>query len=102
MLLLLAVAATALPSASDVQAMEEGRVLEPFVSYDQRGRAFAEFAPVVQTRSVSCVRAEHGEADCTYHARVRDFFGSEFGPWETRRERLVWRNNRWVRLPPMF
>jgi hypothetical protein len=99
MFLVFAFAAMAVPSPSDVHAVEELRVLEPLVSYDRKGRRFVEFAPTVQTRAVTCVGAAKNEADCTYEARVRDFFASDFGPWETRRERLIWIKNCWVRLP---
>lgn len=98
MFLLVAVAAIAVPTPSDVQAFEESRVLEPFVSYDRKGRAFAEFPPVVETRAVTCTSGAEGDADCSYEARVRDAFASDFGPWETRRERLVRKKRCWVRL----
>jgi hypothetical protein len=90
--------ALAVPSASDVQAMEVSRVLEPFVDYDRKGRRFVEFAPDVETRAVICVKAAENMADCTYETRIRDFVEPEFGPWETRRERLVRKRKCWVRL----
>lgn len=96
---LVALAAIAVPTASDVQAVEESRVLAPFVSYGRHGRAFAEFAPVVETRAVTCTSSAHEEADCSYEARARDFFASDFGPWATRREHLVRKKNCWVQLP---
>jgi len=99
MLLIFAVAATALPSPSEVQAFEETRVVAPFVSYDRKGRAFAEFAPTVETRAATCVATPPNGAECTWETRVRDFFGSEFGPWETRRERLVRERGCWVASP---
>ena len=98
MVLLLALAAMPLPTASDVQDIEEARVLELLVDYDRQGRQFVEFAPTVQTREAACVAHEDG-AECTYESRVRDFFGTQFTPWEKRRERLVWRTKCWVRLP---
>lgn len=87
--------AVATPSASDVEAAELRRTLAPYMSYTQDGRAYAEFAPTVETKSVSCARVSKTTFDCQYETRKKGYFDAEFAPWETKRERIVRKNRCW-------
>jgi hypothetical protein len=87
----------AAPRAADIEAVETTRILAPVTEYTRDGRAYVEFAPTIETRAAACTPSEGGAWLCTFETRVRDFFESEFGPWQPRRERLAWRKGCWVR-----
>ena len=87
--------AVEVPTASDVQAVEEMRVHEGRADVTREGRRFVEFAPTVQTRNASCTAVSQRVYDCVYDARLKEAFASEFGPWQARREQLERRKRRW-------
>lgn len=94
----LALLAVAAPTAAQVQIIELDRVSAPLTSYAKDGRAYVEFAPDVETRNVACTLEKQSIFKCNYEARTRPAFEREFGPWERRQARLVWRRNCWIRL----
>jgi hypothetical protein len=89
--------AASAPTASDVQAFEQTRLLAPLTSYAADGRAHAgSFAPAVETRAAACVFSEANEEfDCRYERRLKEALTSGWSDWETRQERLVWREGCW-------
>lgn len=95
MFVLAVLIAVEVPTASDVQAVEEMRVHEGRADVTREGRRFVEFAPTVQTRNASCTAVSQRVYDCVYDARLKEAFASEFGPWQARREQLERRNRRW-------
>lgn len=88
------------PTAADVQATEERRVLEPLTDYTPDGRAYVEFAPTVETRNAACTPVSTAAFECSFEARVRDAFAQEFGEWTPRRTRLVWQGDCWRQDKP--
>src|SRR5262245_24443298 len=98
MLWLLLLADPASPTAADVQAVEVTRVLEPLTDYARDGRGYVERAPSIETRAATCAPISVNRFECTYEARLKDFFAQSFGPWEPRRERIEWRDGRWKRV----
>jgi hypothetical protein len=86
------------PTAADVQAVEEARILEPLTDYSRDGRAYVERAPSIETRADSCAPIAANTFECTYETRLKDFLDPEFGPWEPRRERVEWRDGCWKRV----
>jgi hypothetical protein len=87
--------AASAPSASDVQAVELTRALEPYRDRTRDGRAYVEFAPTVETRNVRCSSVNKTTFDCEYDARAKGFLDAEFASWEPKRERIVRRNRSW-------
>ena len=83
------------PTAADVQATEERRVLEPLTDYTPDGRAYVEFAPTVETRNAACTPVSSAAFECRFETRVKDAFAQEFGEWTIRRTRLVWQADSW-------
>lgn len=96
MLHLLALAAV-LPSAVDVQRIEEARILEPLTDISRDGRRTVEFAPTVETRNVDCAPVGRPVYRCSYESRVKEALENTFGPWTVQIEHLVWRQKRWQR-----
>ncbi|HEY0314117.1 MAG TPA: hypothetical protein VGC56_16710 [Allosphingosinicella sp.] len=97
-LLLLAGAASP-PTAADVEAVEEARVIAPFVNETRTGRRYAEFAPEVETRNARCTEAPRGVYACTWDMRVKGYFDAAFGDWTHRAERLEFRGRCWRTVP---
>jgi len=93
MTLLFLLFAAAVPTATDVQKAEEARIIEPLIDYGAAadGRGFVEFSPTVETRNATCAPTQIGGYECTYDARVKGGIANAFGPWEAKRERLIWR-----------
>ncbi|MBF5088579.1 hypothetical protein F1640_00680 [Novosphingobium sp. NBM11] len=100
MLAMLLVAATVAPAPSDIRAIEVARGTAPYVSQTLDGRTFDEFGPAVETRNVSCSLEGEDIFDCTYEARTKDFFTSDFAAWLSRRERITFRDNCWQIVLP--
>jgi len=86
------------PSNAEVQAVERARVWEPFTDYAPDGRAYAEFAPMVETRAVVCTSLSPDTYECAFESRAKDYFSADFSPWEKRHDRLEWRNGHWIGL----
>ncbi|MBB6428072.1 hypothetical protein [Sphingopyxis sp. JAI128] len=95
MFAMLLIAAIVPPEPSDVHAIELARATAPYVSYTRDGRAFAEFAPTVETRNVSCKLHHEAIFDCTYDVRTKDFLGSDFTAWLPKAARITFRDNCW-------
>lgn len=93
--LLLLLANVAAPTAADVQAVEETRVLDPITDYTRDGRAYVEFAPTVETRNVTCTPVSAEMYECSFETRVKDALSLEFGAWAPRRAKLTWRDDCW-------
>ena len=93
--LLLLTGAASPPTAADVQAVEESRVIAPFVDETPTGALHAEFAPAVETRNARCTGPRRGVYACTWDTRVKGYFDAAFGDWARRAERLEFRGGCW-------
>ena len=91
-----AAAHAAAPTAADIQTFERSLILAPYTTELPDGRRHVGFAPTVETSAVSCT-AEGEVYACTYRSRVRDMFDRDFSEWQTRTERLAWRDKCLVR-----
>ena len=87
--------ALAPPTPADVHASEEARVLAPLTNHTQQGWAYLEFAPTVEIRKVKCASVTTNSYECTYEARLKDYFRCEFSSWTARRARLLWYEGCW-------
>ncbi|KTE17381.1 hypothetical protein [Sphingopyxis sp. H115] len=94
------IAAIVAPQPSDIHAIEVTRATATYVSHARDGRAFVEFGPTVETRNVSCNLQGKDVFDCTYEARIRDFFAPDFAAWLPKRERIAFRDNCWQIVSP--
>lgn len=90
--------ATDSPTASDVRALEELRVLEPRSDIAKDGRRFVEFAPAVETRNLTCSSLSKRVYRCAYETRVKEMFDRDFGQWEARSEKLERQRGGWRRV----
>src|ERR1051325_4179541 len=71
------------PSAADVQNFETCLIIGPYVTHGRDGRAYAEFAPNVQTRNVACVETERaGVYRCSLERRVTGWSAQPSETWE--------------------
>ena len=90
-------ASAAAPTEADIQTFERSRILAPYTTELPDGRRhIGLFAPTVETSAVSCT-AQGEVYACTYRSRFREMLGPDFSEWETRTERLAWRDNCLVR-----
>lgn len=99
LLALLAIQATAPPTAADVHAVEVGRILSPRTDVTHDGQRYVEFGPEIETRNATCRQAAQTQYDCSYEVRIKEFLSRDPGPWASRLERLHWRGGRWHRKP---
>jgi hypothetical protein len=77
------------PKDEDVSNLEMERVLEPYVSSARDGSRFVEFAPSVETRSITCI-AEGNAFLCSYESRTKSYFRGTWDVWQARTMRVTW------------